>query len=124
MKTFKIICIASGLAQAALFYALITDPEAMIGSFGIATNEAVAFTGRRAAALFLGLSAISFYAAATAKAASLLAFVMSISWFALAGTGVFEYARGYVGAAAFPAIGTELLLGLLLLAYSVMGRSR
>ncbi|AUQ74036.1 hypothetical protein [Phaeobacter piscinae] len=122
MKTFRLICIVSGLAQAALFYALITDPEAMIGSFGVSTNEAVAFVGRRAAVLFLGLSVISFYSAAAAKTAFPTAIVLSISWFAIAATGIFEYQRGYVGNAAFPAIGTELLLGTLLLGSGIMSK--
>ncbi|MEM9422777.1 MAG: hypothetical protein AAF986_09775 [Pseudomonadota bacterium] len=122
MRLVRTICCISGIAQAVLFYALLTDPEAVVGSFGVATSESVAFLGRWAAMLFLGLSALSFYVAASKIVRFPMTALLSVPWLGLAATGFFEYQRGYVGGEIFPALATEVLLGLLLLASGVIGK--
>ena len=120
MKAIRAICFASGFAQAILFYALITNAEAVIGSFGLPTTDVVGFLGRRAAMLFLGLSFLSFYIGASKSIRFPALLLLAVPWLALAGLGTFEYLRGFVGPAIFPAIATELVLGGLLLGGGVV----
>lgn len=120
MKIIRLICLVSGIAHAILFYVLLTQPEAVIASFGLDTTETVAFLGRRTAMLFLGLSMLSLYTALNKMASSFMIFILALPWLALAFMGGFEYQRGYVGAEVFPAIGTEITIGSLLVLASLL----
>ena len=124
MVMFEIVFAISGLAQIALALCLLLKPDAMIQSFGVETNEVVSFVARRASMLFFGLAALSFggcFLRSNLVPASVL---LSVPWLGLAALGLFEHMRGFVGKEIYPAIGTETVIGLLLLAAALVASLR
>ncbi len=119
-KFFYAACLVSGLMQAFLCYALLTDPQGMIGSFGIETNGSVAFVARRAAILFLGLSALSFAGLLLKYQKRMVAFALSTPWLGMACLGLFEHLRGTVGSEIYPAMAIETAIGLVLVAAALL----
>jgi hypothetical protein len=124
MNIFYILaCGLSGLMQLFLAYALLSDPQGMIGGFGLPTDSSVGFVARRAGVMFLGLAALSMAAMLLQQNRGLAAMALSVPWLGLAILGGFEHLRGFVGAEIYPAIAIETTLGLMLLSAGILQRS-
>ncbi|WP_412562771.1 hypothetical protein [Thalassobius sp. MITS945101] len=116
-------CGLSAVMQLFLTYTLLSDPQGMIGGFGLPTDSTVGFVARRAGVMFLGLAVLSIAAMFLQQNRGLAAFALSVPWLALAVLGSFEHLRGFVGGEIYPAIAIEATLGLLLLATWILLRS-
>ncbi|TLP68001.1 hypothetical protein FEE96_05640 [Parasedimentitalea maritima] len=114
-KLFLTTTLLAGVLQCYLSYALLTDPEAMIASFGLPTDASVAFVARRAGAMFLGLAALSFAAAFLYRNQKIAALALAMPWLCLALLGSYEHMRGAVGAEIYPALVIETTFAVLFL---------
>jgi hypothetical protein len=96
-----------------LFLFLLFAPEIIFNLFEIQGDESAFFISRRAAMLFLGIAAFSWFGrnASHSESRQAICLGMSISMLSLAILGVFEFVRNFVGMGIFLAVATEIALG-------------
>jgi hypothetical protein len=97
-----------------LFLLLLFAPEIIFALFKIPGDEPAFFISRRAAMLFLGIAAFSWFGrnASHSESRQAICLGLSISMLALAVLGVFEFIRSFVGMGIFLAVATEITLGI------------
>lgn len=100
--------------SAALFVCLLFFPGAIFWLFGMAGGESAVIMSRRASALFLGL-AVMCWSARGAEASTVRRAMdagLAAAMLGLAAAGVFEFSRRAVGWGVWPAVATEVTLGV------------
>lgn len=115
MICFKHLNIVTACISFTLFVVLLFVPALIFWLFDIAGHESAYFIARRAAMLFLGIAVITCFSRHAKNSEERQAIILGIacSMFGLAGLGLFEYVRGFVGLGIFLAISAEFFLTLL-----------
>lgn len=114
MFRFKRISSFTAVLAFALFALLLIAPEFIFLLFGISGSESASFISRRAAMLFLGISVLTWFGrdAGHSDLRQAVCIGLAGSMCGLAVLGSAEFARGYAGAGIWPAIITEMALGV------------
>ena len=124
--SFKILAIFTSLLCFYIFYLLFSSPDKFLFDIGLTGNEAAYFVARRAAMLFLALSALMFGVMnlenGLARQAILLSLVVMMSSLALLGS--YEFLRGFVNEGLMPAIIIESVLALAFLTLWLVNRGK
>ena len=110
--TFQRICLAASFLYAILTAILFAFPEAVYFLFGLQGNELGDFLARRAGALFLGFSVLSFGARNTTsfEVKALVSISLASAMAVMAILGICELIRGFAGAGILVAISIETVL--------------
>lgn len=97
-----------------LFVCLLLAPALIYWIFGLEGNEVSDLIARRAAMMFMGLSAMIFLSrnAEPSQLRQNLCLGLAIMMAALAVIGIFEFARGVVGVGIWLAITTEIAFAM------------
>jgi hypothetical protein len=114
MIKFNKLSVITAIITLLLFLILLLIPELIFKLFQVQGNESAFFISRRAAMLFLGISAFSWFGrnALNSESRQAICIGMSISMSAMAALGVFEFSRNFVGTGIFLAVVTEVVLGI------------
>jgi hypothetical protein len=91
----------------------LVAPVLIFKLFQVQGNESAFFISRRAAMLFLGIASFLWLGrnATHSELRQAICVGLSLSMFALAILGVFEFVRGFVGMGIFVAVLTETVIG-------------
>ncbi len=114
MSTFNYKSVSTVTAVIAfiLFLILLVAPVSIFMLFQVQGNESAFFISRRAAMLFLGIASFLWLGrnAIHSELRQAICVGMSLSMFALATLGIFEFVRGFVGIGIFAAVSTETII--------------
>lgn len=115
--SFKLLSMCTAIVALLLCLLLLVYPDVLLFLFGIKSDSAGYFIGRRAAMLFLGLSVLTWCSRNLSHSEARQAICLSIvaSMVGLAGLGGVEYFRGEAGSGIFLAIVTEMTFAILYL---------
>jgi hypothetical protein len=111
--SYKSVSTVTAFVAFILFLILLVAPVIIFILFQVEGNESAFFISRRAAMLFLGIASFLWLGrnAIHSELRQAICVGLSLSMFALAILGVFEFARGFVGIGIFVAISTETIIG-------------
>jgi len=114
MLEFRKISTVTAIICFTLFLVLLFVPEIIFSLFQIQENESAFIISRRTAMLFLGIAVFSWFGrnALPSESRQAICIGLSISMFALAILGIFEFSRNLVGMGIGLAVVTEFILGL------------
>ncbi|MCW8929103.1 MAG: hypothetical protein OQL19_02565 [Gammaproteobacteria bacterium] len=114
MLEFRKLSIITATICSILFLVLLFVPEIIFSLFQIQEHESAFFISRRAAMLFLGIAVFSWFGrnALPSELRQAICIGLSISMFALAILGIYEFSRDFVGMGIGLAVVTELILAL------------
>ncbi len=115
MSTFNYKSVSTVTAVIAfiLFLILLVAPVSIFMLFQVQGNESAFFISRRAEMLFLGIASFLWLGrnAIHSELRQAICVGLSLSMFALATLGIFEFVRGFVGIGIFAAVSTETIIG-------------
>lgn len=99
-NVYSVICWATSLLYFYLFVQLLAFPDAMLRGFGIEGSPGVHLLARRVAMLMLGFAVLVFLARKLPASAGRLAIATAVcvNMAGFASMGLFEFARGRLGA--------------------------
>lgn len=112
--SFRGVSIVSALAFAALAGVWMFAPQLLLSDWGVESGPSTELVGRRAAALFAGMSAMFFWArnAEPSAARSALLKGAVAACLILAALGIYELKAGHANARILAAVGIEITLSL------------
>ncbi len=110
--TYKHVSISVGSVFALLAMVLIFVPEIIYWLFQVAQNETADFLAKRAGVLFIGFATLLIVSrnAKASPARTAICVALSVSMFAMAALGIYEYGRGFAGIGIWVAILTEVVI--------------
>lgn len=115
--SYRWVSLAFAILCAALALTLVGLPDVVFWLFQIEATSSAAFISRRAAMLFVGLALIAYFGrqAIHSDLRQGICLAMTVMLCAIAGLGLWEWARGYAGAGIFVAVITELMFAVVYL---------
>jgi hypothetical protein len=110
---YKSVSTVTAFIAFILFLILLVAPVLIFMLFQVQGNESAFFISRRAAMLFLGIASFLWLGrnAIHSELRQAICIGLSLSMFALAVLGIFEFVRGFVGIGIFVAVSTEIIIG-------------
>jgi peptidoglycan/LPS O-acetylase OafA/YrhL len=110
---YKSVSTVTAFVTFILFLTLLVAPVLIFKLFQVQGDESAFFISRRAAMLFLGIASFLWLGrnATHSELRQAICVGLSLSMFALAILGVFEFVRGFVGMGIFVAVLTETIIG-------------
>jgi hypothetical protein len=110
---YKSVSTVTAFIAFILFLILLVAPVIIFMLFQVQGNESAFFISRRAAMLFLGIASFLWLGrnAIHSELRQAICVGLSLSMFALAVLGIFEFIRGFVGIGIFVAVSTEIIIG-------------
>ncbi|OFC71675.1 hypothetical protein [Alteromonas confluentis] len=115
IMSFKTLSSITSVVAFILFANFLVFPDLLFYIFGVEGSDSAYFIGKRLSVLFFGMSILTWFSrnAEHSEARQAISLSISISMFAMAFLGLFEYFRGFAGIGILIAVITEMLIGYL-----------